>query len=177
IDRALPSQSLFQLSSPSDVDHVSDLYGSNFGSGVRDKIRNAAMSGPLVRGYFGENNLYGRVAASGTFELGNQSLVPLSFLRGIPYLGDVLNTFGLTLFADAGLVTNAFCTCDLHEELKSDAGVGLRFFGFNGRPIKAWDLDLERTELQFDFPIYLDKPAAGESNLAFRFMAMVRQNF
>ncbi len=177
IDHPLPSEALFQLSSPSDVDHFSDLYGSNFGTGVRDKIRNAAVSGPLVRGYFGPNNIYGRVAASGTFELGNASLAPLTFLRDIPYLGTVFDAFGLTLFGDAGLVTNAFCTCNLHDELRSDVGLGLRFLGFNGRPLNAWDLDLERTELQFDFPIYLDKPVGGQKNLAFRFMALVRQDF
>lgn len=177
IGQTLPNEALFQLSSPSDVDHASDLYGSNFGTGVRDKIRNATMSGPLVRGYFGENNIYGRVAASGSFELGNRSLFPISFLSDIPYVGDFFNTFGLTLFADAGLVTDAFCTCNLRSELKSDAGVGLRFFGFDSRPIRAWDLDLERTELQFDFPLYLDKPTDGESNLKFRFIAMMRQNF
>jgi hypothetical protein len=177
IGSQLPTQSLFQLSSPSDVDHASDLYGSNFGTGVRDKIRNATMSGPLVRGYFGENNIYGRVAASGTFELGNRSLQPFHFLNDIPYIGDFFSTFGLTLFADAGLVTDAFCTCNLRSELKSDAGVGLRFFGFDSRPIRAWDLDMERTELQLDFPLYLDKPTDGESNLKFRFIAMMRQNF
>ncbi len=164
IGNPLPTESLFQLSSPDDVDHFSDLYGSNFGSGVRDKISNAAMGGPLVRGYFGENNLEGRVAASGTFEIGNR------------FSGDVLSPFGLTVFGDAGLVTDAFCTCNLKSELRSDAGIGLRFFGFDSRPIRAWDLDLERTELQLDFPIYLDKPAAGENNLAFRFIAMVRQD-
>ena len=166
IGKPLPTESLFQLSSPDDVDHFSDLYGSNFGSGVRDKIRNAAMSGPLVRGYFGQNNVYGRVAASGTFELGT---------RTIPGLNEV--PFGLVLFGDAGLVTDAFCTCNLKSEMKSDAGLGFRFFGFGGRPIQAWDLDLGRTELQFDFPLYLDRPAAGEKNLAFRFIAMVRQDF
>src|SRR5665213_618049 len=177
IGGSIPSETEFQLASASEVDQISDLYGSNFGSGVRDKIRNAAASGPLVRGYLLDGNPVGRVAASGSFELGNRSLFPFSFLGDIPYIGDFFNTFGLTLFADAGLVTDAFCTCNLRSDLKSDAGVGLRFFGFDSRPIRAWDLDLERTELQLDFPLYLDKPAAGESNLKFRFMAIVRQNF
>jgi hypothetical protein len=177
IGGSIPSVTKFQLSSPSDVDHTSDLYGSNFGSGVRDKIRNAAVSGPLVRGYFGENNIYGRVAASGSLELGNQSLFPFSFLKAIPYLGDALDLFGLTLFADAGVVTDAFCTCNVRSEIKSDAGLGLRFFGFDRYSDRAWGLDLERTELQLDFPLYIDKPASGESNLKFRFLAMVRQNF
>ena len=92
-------------------------------------------------------------------------------------MGNAFDLFGLTLFADAGVVTDAFCTCNLHSELKSDAGVGLRFFGVNGYLNRAWDLDLDRTELQLDFPIYLDKPSDSENHLKFRFMAMVRQDF
>ncbi len=176
IGQSLPSQTMFQISSPSDVDHISDLYGSNFGSGIRDKIRNAAMSGPLVRGYFGRDDTYGRVAASGSFEIGNHSIFPFFFLTDIPVVGHVFDLFGLTLFADAGLVTNAL-TRDIHDPLKSDAGIGLRYFGINTRPSHSWDVDVERTELQIDFPLYLDKPTAGERNLAFRCVAMVRQNF
>ncbi len=176
IGGSIPTESEFQMASASSVDQISDLYGSNFGSGVRDKIRNAATSGPLVRGYLLDGKDVGRVAASGTFELGNRSLFPFSFLTDIPYLGHVFDMFGLTLFGDAGVVTDVF-TSDIHNELKSDAGVGLRFYGVDRYLNRAWDLDLDRTELQLDFPIYLDKPGAGESNLKFRFMAMVRQNF
>jgi hypothetical protein len=177
IGGAIPSESEFQLASPSDVDHVSDLYGSNFGSGVRDKIRNAAASGPLVRGYLLDGNDVGRVAASGTFELGNRSLFPFSFLGDIPYIGSVFDMFGFTLFGDAGFVTNVLSPGAFPGILKSDAGVGLRFFGVNKWIDRTWDLDVDRTELQLDFPLYLDKPTAGDSKLAFRFTAMVRQNF
>jgi len=171
---SIPTETEFQIASPSDVDNISDLYGSNFGSGVRDKIRNAAVSGPLVRGYLLDGNDVGRVAGSGTFELGNQSLFPFPFLRDIPYFGKVFDMFGLTLFGDAGFVTNVLGKGDLPNILKSDAGIGLRFTGNFERSL---DLDLDRTEFQLDFPLYLDKPTAGESNLKFRIMAMVRQNF
>jgi hypothetical protein len=174
---AIPSQTLFQLASSSDVDHRSDIYGSNFGMGVRDKIRNATTSGPLVRGYVGSGNEIGRVAASATLELGNRSLFPLNVLRMIPIAGSLFEPFGLTLFADAGLVTNAFCTCNYRDELKSDAGVGLRFFGFERHVDKALGLDADRMNMQIDFPIYLDKPSAGEEKLKFRVVGMIRQEF
>ncbi len=177
IGGAIPTEAEFQLASPSDVDHVSDLYGSNFGSGVRDKIRNAAVSGPLVRGYLLDGNDLGRVAASGTFELSNRSLFPFAFLTDIPYVGSVFDMFGLTLFGDAGFVTNVLSQNSLPGILKSDAGIGLRFFGVDRYLDREWDLNLDRTELQLDFPIYDDKPGIGQSNLAFRFVAIVRQNF
>jgi hypothetical protein len=176
IGGSIPVGTEFRLSSVDDVDEISDLYASNFGSGVRDKIRNAAASGPLVRGYLLDGNPAGRVAASGSFEIGNRSLFPFSFLTDIPLIGHVFDLFGLTLFADAGLVTNTL-TPDIHDALKSDAGIGLRYFGINSRPAHSWDVDVDRSELQIDFPLYLDKPAAGESKLGFRCVAMVRQNF
>jgi hypothetical protein len=174
---AIPSQTLFQLASSSEVDHMSDIYGSNFGMGVRDKIRNPVISGPLVRGYVGSGNDIGRVAASATFELSNTSLFPLTFLRSIPIAGLLFQPFGLTLFADAGLVTNAFCTCNYRDELKSDAGIGLRFQGFERHVDKALGLDMDRMNVQIDFPVYLDKPPAGEEKLKFRVVGMVRQEF
>ncbi|HWF44929.1 MAG TPA: M1 family aminopeptidase, partial [Candidatus Kapabacteria bacterium] len=177
INGSVPYETLFQLASASDADHFSDFLGSNFGSGVRDKIRNAVASGPLVRGYLQNENLAGRVAASGTFEIGNRSLFPFTILREIPVLGRVFDMFGLTFFADAGLVTNAFCTCQLKSDLMSDAGVGLRFFGVDSWLNRSWNLDLDRTEAQIDFPLYLDKPVSGESKFDFRIVGMVRQNF
>ena len=182
IGGAIPTQTQFQLASPSDVDHISDLYGSNFGMGVRDKIRNAAVSGPLVRGYFGDDNNIGRVAigraaGSASFELGNRSLFPFNILKAIPYLGTALETCGLTLFADAGVVTNNFNTSTVKSEIKSDAGVGLRWFGFSDRFNRRVGLDLDRMDVQIDFPLYLDKPANGEKNFGFRVVGMVRQNF
>jgi hypothetical protein len=178
IDRALPAQTLFNISGPADVDHISDLYGSNFGSGVRDKIRNPAVGGPMVRGYFGANNMVGRVAGSATFEIENTSLsFPLNYLKSIPYLGMLFRPFGLVLFGDAGLVTDAFCTCNLREDIHSDLGIGLRFHGFPGRLDRMLDLDLDRMNMQIDFPIYLDKPLTGETKLAFRAVGMVRQEF
>ncbi len=176
IGGSIPTETEFQMGSASDVDQIGDLYGSSLGSGVRDKIRNAAVSGPLVRGYLLDGNDRGRVAVSGTFELGNRSMFPFSFLGDIPYIGSVFDMFGLTLFGDAGVITNVF-TSDLHHELQSDAGIGLRFYGVDSWIDHTWDLDLDRTEFQLDFPIYLDKPGTNESNLKFRFMAMVRQNF
>ncbi len=177
IGGAVPTQTQFQLASPSDVDHISDLYGSNFGMGVRDKIRNAAVSGPLVRGYFGNANTMGRAAASASFELGNRSLFPFNILKAIPYLGTALETCGLTLFADAGVVTNNFNTNTLKDEIQSDAGVGLRWFGFSDRKNRAFGLDLDRMDVQLDFPLYLDKPSNGEKNFGFRMVGMIRQNF
>ncbi len=178
IGGSIPTETEFQMASASGVDQISDLYGSSLGSSVRDKIRDAAMSGPLVRGYLLDgNDVLGRVAASGTFEIGNRSLFPFSFLTDIPYVGSVFDMFGLTLFGDAGFVTNVLNNTTFPAMLKSDAGIGLRFFGADRYLNRAWDLDLDRTELQLDFPLYLDKPGVGEDHLAFRFLAMVRQNF
>ena len=173
----LPTQSLFQLASASNVDQLTDVYASNFGSGVRDKIRNATMTGPLVRGYLDDINPDGRVAASGTFELGNRSLFPFSFLDDIPYAGTVFDMFGLSLFGDAGFVTNVLSRGDLPGVIESDLGLGLRFFGFDKNSDRAGTLDLDRSEIQVDFPIYLDKPEAGDSKLAFRIVGIVRQDF
>ena len=177
IDRVMPTQTLFNISGPADVDHISDLYGSNFGSGVRDKIRNPAVGGPMVRGYFGANNMVGRVAGSATFEVENNSLFPLQYLRSIPYLGAIFRPFGLVLFADAGLVTDAFCTCNLKQEIRSDLGLGLRFHGLPGRLDRMLDLDFDRMNVQIDFPIYLDRPLRAEKKLGFRAVGMVRQEF
>jgi hypothetical protein len=177
IGENLPSQSLFQLASASNVDQLTDVYASNFGSGVRDKIRNPTMTGPLVRGYLDDVNPEGRVAASGTFELGNRSLFPFSFLSDIPYAGQVFDMFGLSLFGDAGFVTNVLNRSDLPGVIESDLGLGLRFFGFNGSSDRAGTLDLDRSEIQVDFPIYLDKPEAGDSKLEFRIVGIVRQDF
>ena len=177
INGLLPGQTLFQLASSDDVDHFSDLYGSNFGMGVRDKIRNAVESGPLVRGYLQDENMEGRVALSGTFEIGNHSLFPFTFLREIPFAGQLFDMFGLTFFADAGLVTDAFCTCQLKDDLRSDAGVGLRFFGVNRFIDRSLGLDLDRMDAQLDFPLYLDKPVSGEPKFDLRVVGMVRQNF
>ncbi|MDP4200063.1 MAG: M1 family aminopeptidase [Bacteroidota bacterium] len=174
---SIPAQTMFQLASPSDLDHFTDLYGSNFGSGVRDKIRNATVSGPLVRGYVGRGNDIGRAAASGTFEISNYSMFPFSLLREIPIVGNIFKPFGLVLFADAGVVSNDVNANNLHDELKSDLGIGLRWEGLFGRMERALDIDLERANFQIDFPIYLDKPPVGESKLAFRVVGMVRQDF
>lgn len=177
IGGSIPSQTMFQLASPSDLDHMTDLYGSNFGSGVRDKIRNATLGGPLVRGYLGHGNTTGREAASGTFELANQSLFPFGLLREIPYLGNIFKPFGLVLFADAGVVTDRLNESTYRDELKSDLGVGLRLNSLYGREGRSLDIDLDRANVQIDFPVYLDKPPVGESKLAFRVVGMVRQEF
>ncbi len=177
IDGLIPQDTKFQLASSSDIDHFADMYGSNFGSSVRDKIRNAAVSGPLVRGYLDEGNDIGRVAVSGSFELNNRSLFPFTFLREIPFIGQLFEPFGLTVFADAGMVTDAFCTCELPDHLKSDIGLGLRFFGMDSRWMRTTGLDLDRVNAQIDFPLYIDKPLIGEAKLKFRVVGMVRQEF
>jgi hypothetical protein len=177
IGQNLPTQSLFQLASASNLDQLTDIYASNFGTGSRDQIRNATMTGPLVRGYLVDANSEGRVAASGTFELGNRSLFPFSFLSDIPYAGQVFDMFGLSLFGDAGFVTNVLSRGDLPGVIKSDLGLGLRFFGFDKSGDRAGSLDLDRSEIQVDFPIYLDKPEAGDSKFEFRIVGIVRQDF
>jgi hypothetical protein len=177
IGGSIPTAAEFKLASSSDVDHISSLYGSNFGFGVRDKIRNAAASGPLVRGYFVDDNNEGRVAASGTFELGNRSLFPLSFLTDIPYAGKFFDMFGLSFFGDAGFVTDVLSKGDLPGVIKSDLGLGFRFFGVNRNLDRELDIDVDRTDIQADFPIYLDKPEAGVKKLGIRIVLMVRQDF
>ncbi len=130
-----------------------------------------------MRGYLVDVNSQGRVAASGTFELGNRSLFPFSFLNDIPYVGTVTSMVGLSFFGDAGFVTNVLSKGDLPGVIKSDLGFGFRFFGFDKKDDRAGNLDLDRSELQLDFPIYLDKPQDGESKLAFRIVGIVRQDF
>jgi hypothetical protein len=166
----LPVESMYRLASPSLLQSFEDIYASNFGTHEGSKIRNPAVSGPLVRGYMMEGNPFGRVAGSAQFELGNYSLFPFALLREIPYLGPIFNLTGLTLFGDAGLVTDRFCTCNLSELMRYDFGAGLRF------NIPYYGIDPNRTEFQLDFPIYVSQPESG-LKYAFRMNFFVRQNF
>lgn len=168
----LPLQTSYWLSGANPLQTFEDIYASNFGSGVRDKIRNPVASGTYLRGY-SLQDASGRVAASSSVELSNNSLFPFNLLRSIPLVGRLFHFVGLSLFADGGLVTDRFCTCRLKEDLRTDFGVGLRV----NRYLRYLDIDFDRTEARLDFPIYLSNPRAGEKMYAFRMTAAVRQNF
>jgi len=171
-NNGLPKQTAFWLSGTSPLQAFEDLSTSSFGSGFRELIRNPVSSGPSVRGYYLLDRV-GRVAVSSTVEISNNSLYPFGILKSIPYLGKLLSFTGLSLFADAGLVTDRFCTCRLKEDLTYDAGVGLRVLRF----LHVQDVDLDRTELRLDFPFYLSHPTPGTPYLDFRMTAFFRQNF
>ncbi len=171
-----PLEAQYRFGSASRIQEFADIFTSNFGSGDRGKIRNAAASGPLMRGYQLDENLNGRVAGSATLELGNSSLTPFAVLRQLPVVGSIFRLFGLTLFADEGFITNRFCTCRLKDVLAIDFGIGLRLSGAQGYFRQTLGLDLLRTDIQIDFPLYLSAPLDG---LKWRFRSEVylRQNF
>ena len=168
----MPLDAAYRLGSPGRLQSYIDDYTSNFGTDEANKSRNVAASGPLVRGYMLEGNPFGRIAASGQFELSNTSLFPIGFLKAIPFLGSLFRYTGLTLFSDAGFITDRILHNDLHGILRYDFGAGLRL-QYLGRD---FGLNLDRTEIQLDFPIYLSNVEQGP-RYKFRQELFVRQNF
>ncbi len=171
-----PLEAQYRFASPSYVQEFADIFTSNFGSQLRGKIRNAAASGPLVRGYQLDQNLNGRVAGSATIELGNTSFFPFGVLRQLPVIGTLFRLAGLTIFGDGGFVTDRFCTCRLNDVLAYDMGVGLRLNGAQDYFNRVLGVDLRRTEIQLDFPLYLSAPLDG-MKWKFRSELYLRQNF
>lgn len=180
---------LFNLGGASASDRVVDVYTTNMGSDLRSKIRNLAMSGPMVRAYSSE---IGRVATSATFELNTFTLSPSHLLHWLalgaqylPFIGPAIRPtavyapriFDLSIFGDAGLVTNAFCTCSLKSELRSDFGLGVKFNGFGSRTDRDLHMDFDRSEFRLDVPLWMSHPDDGKARWAPRLVAVVRQNF
>jgi hypothetical protein len=85
--------------------------------------------------------------------------------------------YDLSIFGDAGIVTNAFCTCNLKSEVRSDFGLGIIISRFGSRVERDLHLDFDRAEFRFDVPLWVSNPDDGKPRWSPRPRFIVRQNF
>jgi hypothetical protein len=108
----------------------------------------------------------------GSVEITPPDVLPFAWLDEIPLLGRTLSKVNNTLFADAGfmamdskeqfygepIASSETTTFDSDGEFVMSAGVSLTMPPF-------W----RDNALRVDFPVYLNKPAPGDEEFAFRF--------
>ncbi|MBU0984557.1 MAG: M1 family metallopeptidase [candidate division Zixibacteria bacterium] len=129
------------------------------------------LANSRVRGYQ-DRIIYLTGFIGGSVELTPPDLLPYRWLAVLPLVGGFLSRMDQTFFCDGGQVTfddneqyypepiasNETARYKNDEALFVSAGISLKF-----PPV--W----RGQSVRLDFPVYLNKPAAGEDDLAFRF--------
>lgn len=139
----------------------------------KQMVENSRTSGGGgVRGYSGL--ISGDKMDGGNLEMRFGSLIPFVPSGDIPLLGDLFSFFSTNLFYDAAFFGNGGETIENSSHFYDDAGIGIvfdiqginkLFFSERTNLLKSIDL----SELRFDLPLFVNKPAFAGSKKEFEF--------